>query len=444
MKFLTYGALLAAALLLPGVASATSSETDTAEALLSAGKPLAALRQLKARHDPATATGQEYFLLGLAAKQGGKLSEAERWLSRAVAAAPAAGRIRLELAEVLFARGNYDRSGAELSYVHAMDLPPQVRSNVASFMARVSEVKADPTKAPPVAKDWSAQISTGLGYDSNANAGPSSDTIFLYGMPFTLSPNAKATSDVAWFLNAGVSYRTRITDTLAWSSHANLAFHDYFDADAFDTLTLGLSSGPDFRINERIAVSVPLGVSSQHYTDMGGWYSRSVSLGFRLRYLARENLQFYLDTSIARRNFQGNAARNLWSWSVSPSLNFQPYQAGNIAVGLQLGRENAGDSVHSNQVRGAFIGYQHMLIAQHLRLSATASYTATDFSGIQVAHGVARSDRSQQLALGLSWTPPKLGGFGMDLNVNLRRNNSNIDLNRYSRSQISWSLTRSF
>jgi tetratricopeptide (TPR) repeat protein len=177
------GAALAATLCLSPLPllAATQAELAQAEQLLAAKKPLDAFRLLEKAHDPATATTQEYFLLGVAAKQAGKLQKAEGYLLKARELEPSAGRIRLELAEVQYGLGKYDASRSELLAVRAMNPPPQVRQNIDGFIAQVDATKADPRRAPKPKKNWSAFITTGLMSDSNVNGGPDTSTVFLYG-----------------------------------------------------------------------------------------------------------------------------------------------------------------------------------------------------------------------------------------------------------------------
>jgi len=428
---------------LPALA-ATQAELAHAEQLLAAKKPLDALRLLEKAYDPAAAGPQEYFLLGVAAKQSGKLQKAEGYLLKARELEPDAGRIRLELAEVQYGLGKYDASRAELIAVRAMNPPPQVRQNIDGFIAQVDATKADPSRAPKPKKNWSAYITTGIMSDSNVNGGPDTGTVFLYGLPFTLSEDAQETRDEAWFLRAGISHSAPISDRMAWSTSANLAFQDHFTADAYDTLTLSIATGPSIKLSERFSLALPLEYSVQSYTDQGGWYSQTIGFGPRLQFAAQKNLQFYLDTSISRKTFNDNPTRDLTAWELSPSLNYQPSPNGNIAFGLQFGAENAGSDVYSNEVRGGYIGYQHSFKDVGVKASVTFSYTDTQFEGIQAAYGVARHDISKRISANISYAVPQWQGAELNGALSFQDNTSNIDMNDYTRTQFSLSLTKRF
>jgi hypothetical protein len=430
---------------LPPAFAATPEQMAQAQQFLSAEQPAQALGLLQAAHDPATASTQEFFLLGVAAKQAGQLSRSEGYFRSALQREPNAGRIRLELAEVLYRQGKLDDSRAELVAVRAMNPPEQVRQNIDGFIAQVDQARANPnagTRGPQ--KNWSAYITAGFTSDSNVNAGPDSDTVFLYGLPFTLSSGAQETQDTAFFVRTGINHQTQLDNGIVWRSSANLSFSTYAEASAYDTTSISASTGPSFQFSDQIQLSVPITYNVQRYNEQGSWYSQSWGIAPRLQYAAQDNLQFYLDTSLSRKRFNDNGDRDLTAFTFNPSFNFQLSENGNIAVGLQYGRENSGLDIYSNIVRGAYIGYQHNFREQGLRASITASYTSTQFEGIQAAYTEAREDVSRKLSASLTYTIPEMDGLSVLGSVSYQDNESNLDINNYERTLFSLSLTQRF
>lgn len=427
------------------VRAATPEQLQQAQALLSADQPAQALGLLEAAHDPSTASTQEFFLLGVAAKQAGQLSRSEGYFRSALQREPNAGRIRLELAEVLYRQGKLDDSRAQLVAVRAMNPPEPVRQNIDGFIAQVDQARANPNAGPRgPQKNWNAYITVGFTSDSNVNAGPDTGTVFLYGLPFTLSSAAQETQDTALFVRMGISHQAQLDNGILWRSNANLSFTNYFEADAYDTTSLSVSSGPNFKLSDQVGLSVPITYNVQRYNEQGSWYSQSWGIAPRFQYAARDNLQFYLDTSLSRKRFNDNGDRDLTAFTFSPSLNFQPNENGNIAVGLQYGRENSGLDIYSNTVRGAYLGYQHNFREQGIRASITASYTSTEFDGIQAAYTEAREDVSRKLSASVTYTIPEMDGLSLLGSVSYQDNDSNLDINTYERTQFSMSLTKRF
>lgn len=425
--------------------TATKTQMAQAEQLLGANKAAKALALLEAAHNPASASVQEFFLLGLSAKLSGKLVKSEKYLRAALQREPNAGRIHLELAEVLFRQRKLDASRAQLVTVRNGNPPEQVRQNVDGFIAQIDAIKANPNRqAQGPQKNWSAYITTGFTSDSNVNAGPDTGTVFLYGLPFTLSPAAQETSDGAWFIRAGISHQFQLDNGAVWKSRVNLSFNNYFSADAYDTTTLSASSGPSFRIGNKVGVSIPITFNMQSYNEQGGWYSQSWGIAPSLQYKLRDNLQFYLSASASHKRYNGNAGRDLNAYTFNPSMNFQPNKNGNIALGFNLGSEKSDLDIYTNDVRGVYLGYQHNFREKGIRASVTASYTDTQFEGIQAAYTVARHDVSRKLSASMTYTLPKLKGASITGTASYQDNNSNLAINTYERTLFSLSFTKRF
>ncbi len=410
--------------------AATPEQLQQAQALLSAEQPAQALGLLEAAYAPATASTQEFFLLGVAAKQAGQLARSEGYFRAALLREPNAGRVRLELAEILYRQGKLDDSRAELVAVRAMNPPEQVRRNIDGFIAQVDQARANPNAGPRgPQKNWNAYITVGLTSDSNVNAGPYTGTVFLYGLPFTLSPAAQETQDTALFVRTGISHQTQLDNGVLWRSSANLSFTNYFEADAYDTTGLSFSTGPSFKLSDQLGLSVPITYNVQRYNEQGSWYSQSWGIAPRLQYAAQDNLQLYLDTSLSRKSFNYNGDRDLTAFTF---------------VGLQYGRENSGLNIYSNTVRGAYLGYQHNFRKQGIRASIVASYTRTEFEGIQAAYTERRKDVSRKISASVTYAIPEMDGLSLLGSVSYQNNDSNLDINTYERTQFSLSLTKRF
>lgn len=429
---------------LPALA-ATPAQMAQAEQFLGAENSQEALALLEAAHNPATATVQEFFLLGLSAKLSEDLEKAEHYLRAALQVEPNAGRIRLELAEVLFRQRKLDESRAELVSVRSLNPPEQVLQNIAGFITQIDAAKANPNKhAQGPQKNWSAYITTGFTSDSNVNAGPNVDTVFLYGLPFTLSPEAQETSDGAWFSRTGINHQVKLNNSVVWKSRINLSFNNYFSMDAYDTTGLSASTGAFFHLGKKTEVSVPITFNMQSYTEQSDWYSQSWGIAPNLQYKIKDNFQLYLSASATHKRFNGNTNRDLNSYTFNPSVNLQPTKNGNIALGFNYGREVSELDIYTNEVRGLYLGYQHNFHEQGIRASITASNTNTQFKGIQAAHTVARHDESRKLSASMTYTIPKFKGVSVTGTASHQNNNSNLSINNYERTQFSLSFTKRF
>ena len=435
--------------------ASTPAEIAKAAQLLERDQSAEALSLLEATHNVESANLQELFLLGVAAKESGDLPKSESYFRRAVAADPSAGRIKLELAEVLALQGKLPAAKAELQSVQAMNPPPEVQQNIERFIAQIDAAEANQGVGfaqGQKPKSWNAYVSAGLIYDSNVNASTDADSVTFFGLPFRLSDDAKETEDGAWTIRAGINHRLMLSEQVAWDSSLNGSFTDYFTADDYDNLTFQVSSGPSFALQDKGSISFPLTLSSQSFTDSSeDWYSVSYGIAPSLQYALSENLFLGVGTSLSRKVFIEDRDRDSTLWGVSPSLRFKPFEtAGTFSFGVNYARENSGQEIYSNERIGGFVGYEHEFADTGLKASITASYADTQYDGIQAAQTEARHDMAPSIsgslsyALPLSEALPFAANSVVAFNANYTDNRSNLDINDYNRTQVSLTFTKRF
>lgn len=435
--------------------ASTPSEVAKAAQFLELGKPSEALTLLEATHTAETASLQELFLMGVAAKDSQNLPKSEGYFRQAVSTDPSAGRIKLELAEVLALQGKLSEAKAELQSVQAMDPPEEVQQNVVRFIAQIDAAEKNQGVGfaqTEASKSWSAYVSAGLTYDSNVNASTDADNVTFFGLPFRLSDDAKETEDGAWTLRAGVNHRMILSKKVAWDTGLHGSFTDYFTADAYDNLSFQLASGPSFALLEKGSLAFPLTLSAQSYTDSSDdWYSISYGIAPRLQYALTEKLQFGLNTSLSRKVFIESRDRDSTVLSLAPSLRFKPFEeAGIFSFGVNYSREKSGQDIYSNKVKGGFLGYEHEFKAIGLTAGITASYSDSEYDGIQAAQTVARHDHAPSVSGSLSYAlqPSEAFPFAensvISLNATYTDNRSNLEVNDYDRTQVSLTFTKRF
>src|SRR5689334_556053 len=172
--------LLTAACMPAGAATVTLAETDPdtvailkqAESLLAEKQPAAAY-DLLASHELDLAGAPTFdYLLGIAALDSGRASDAAFALQRAVASQPDFAGARLELARAQFEQGELAPSQAQFQYLLTQSPPPATRAVIEKYLDAIGE------RTQSVRSRWSALAQFGAGYDSNAN-GSTSEQTFL-------------------------------------------------------------------------------------------------------------------------------------------------------------------------------------------------------------------------------------------------------------------------
>ncbi len=433
MKYAALPLLLSAVFSSSALAALEPLTLEVANDLLKRGEAQPAFELLSADIDPASRNPDEWFLLGLAAKRAGRLAEASGAFNKVLAMDPNADRVRLELAEVAFRSGDATGARSLLLAVKAKNPPARVGENIDRFLEAIAS--AEP-------KSWRVFGSLGFMHDSNANAGTSTDSVLMFGLPFTLSPSAMKTSDDAWLLRLGVDHAARINGAMAWQSGVSLSSTDYRALNTLDALSVSASTGLSWQTGERTAVSVPLVGDWLRLGHDQSYYSYSLGLAPQVRHMLADSTAVSVAGTYSHKWYQGQSSRNLDAWSLAPGLEWRVGEKGALNTGLQVAREDSGFDNYSNRLWGANLGYSHA-VSDALRVSVSAQFMDTRYQGLEAAFTEIRHDKTTRFNAGLGYRLEKLGA-DVSLSLNYTDNRSNLTLYTYDRSQVSVSLGKAF
>lgn len=409
-------------------------DVNSAQVLLEGGKPRDALDLLLAKHDPKSTSSQEWFLMAMAAKSCNRPRQASSYLEKVIELDPEqAGRAKLELAQMAYTLGDGKTAKNYLAEVKAAKPPAKVGDNIDQFL-EVIETQGTP-------KNWSVSGSVGWMYDSNVNAGPGTDSILMFGLPFILNTNAKKRSDNANVIALWAGYNKGITDDLGWQTSFSVGRTDYNVVDELDSLQLSGSTGPSWLISDKFVVSVPLVIDWVKLGHDESYYSSSYGVAPQFRYAIFENLSFNLGTTLSKKNYRVLSARDSDNYSISPSLMYQFSPTSFARIGLVGGREDSGLAYTENKLWGANALYGHVFW-ESLQATLNLAYIDTDYKGKEAAYNEARHDKTIKFGVELAYRINKLNS-DIVLSVNRTVNDSNLDIYEYDRDQISlcWKLS---
>ena len=196
-----------------------------AESLLAAGDSQNAWNLLHASES--IHSGHAYFdyLLGVAALDSGRTTEAILSLQRAATAAPQFSGARMELARALFEAGEQERARPLFVALLEENPPAGVRIVIDQYIVAI-DARPD---APPSALHPYAELM--VGYDDNAN-GSTSDQQFL---GFALDPENLATESSFFEGGAGFNWTVPKSTSFAWHLGAHAGYRKNPDASFVDT-----------------------------------------------------------------------------------------------------------------------------------------------------------------------------------------------------------------
>lgn len=170
------------------------------EHLIADGQVEAARTRLEQLEGAGPFDSQVQFLLALLDIRAKQFREAEQRLRRILVREPGAARVRLELGRALFLDGKYVASERQFRLARAGQLPEPVQLNVDRYLAAIRQKKR-----------FNVELAFALAPDSNVNASPASDAVTIYGLPFQLSDDARASSGIGATADGSIEWAPQLS-----------------------------------------------------------------------------------------------------------------------------------------------------------------------------------------------------------------------------------------
>ncbi len=378
------------------------------------------------------------LVLGIAANQTAQFSRAVFALERVLVVQPANGRARAELARALFAVGDTKNARLLLTQTKEQGVPPEVAKTIDQFLQAIDKVEEAAQSTVKVFVEGS------LGYDTNANSGPSTTSFAVPSLPglgnITLTTGLPAPASFA-ALAAAVSGR-RVLDS-RWSLFGSLNGNQRWNGNTGvvpNTQQIDLSAGASYREDKNeYSISALLGTSSSNGSKdrdqtgiVGEWTYRLD--GFR---------QFNTYAQLTRMTYPlsiRDVQRNVFGTSFA-----QLFRDGTIVFGgIYSGYENQFDPAFpqlGHKLWGLRAGGQKPL-GEGLSMFASFGFEDRTFNGQDPTFLVIRNDQQFSLNLGITWIPAK--SWRVTPLLSLIRTTSNVVVNDFSKQSLGVKVRREF
>ncbi|MDB5580036.1 MAG: hypothetical protein JWR80_5212 [Bradyrhizobium sp.] len=405
-----------------------ASKVNQAEQMIAAGHLTDARARLEQLEKQRPRDMQTQFLLALLDRQEKDYESAIRRFHRILVDEPTAVRVRLELGRTFFESGDYANAERQFRFARAGKLPPAVLRNVDNYLFAIRGRKT-----------FTFGFSLAIAPDTNLNAGPATDTVSLYGLPFQLSQNAKANSGVGLVVDGSAEWAPRLSKTMKFRIGTQLHRAQYRVTD-FDDMTLGFYAGP--RVNLRRWEFNLLGNVARRwygdhvYTNMAGgsadttyFLNRRVGIGvglnlFHLQYVANPD----------QSGYGGNVAFNLF---------YTPTPASFVRATVQVGQLDARLPAYANHSYQLGIIYVRE-IAGGITIGLSPTYTRIGYDAPLAAFNATRIDHQYSGQITLLSRRIDIHGLTPRLAYTYTRNDSSISLYRFSRSRVEIGVTSAF
>lgn len=271
------------------------------------------------------------FKFAAVANQAGDLEGAISALERMLLIENDLPRVRLELGVLYYRLASYEVARTYFNEaLKSPTLPPDVRTKAQEYLSQVqSRMKAS---------SFSGEIFQGWRYQSNANLGPSTSTVQLFGQVANLNQASLGTPDWGTVTSGQIRHRYDFgrQDSSALETQFTFYANRQFTVSAANVTLLDLTSGPrfqafngtfeDFTVKPFVDVGYIWVNDTSYYGSLGGGIETNVLLGNGLRNISsglwrRHNNQ---DTAYLPSNsqYRGNelTANTAFQYLLAPNV----------------------------------------------------------------------------------------------------------------------------
>lgn len=402
--------------------------THQAEQLVAANRPDEARALLEELEKHRPRDSQVQFLLGLLDRQDEDYESAARRFRRILVDDPKAVRVRLELALTFYEEGDFSGAERQFRFARAGQLPPGVSNNVDRYLGIIRQRKT-----------FSYGFSLAVSPDSNLNAGPATDTVTLYGLPFELSAEARQRSGIGVIGDITAEWAPRVARNLKMRLGGQ--FHRaQYGASIFNDMTAAIYAGPRLNLKRwefNLAGSAARRWYGNHpYTDM-------VAGSADATYYLTPRLSVGGALGLNHVDYARNVLQTGSGGTLAANLSYVPTPASFVRATIQAGRQDARAKAYASNT--ILIGAQYLReLKGGFTVGFAPSFTSINFDEPLAAFGATRRDRQYTIQTTVLNRRIDLYGLTPRVSYTFTRNNSTVALYRFSRSRFEVGITSAF
>ena len=288
-------------------------------------------------------------------------------------------------------------------------------------------------------KRWSYDVLFALADDTNVNGATTAHQVDIYGLPFTLSDDARQTSGVGIMFDVGGEWSPLLSQTLKARMGARMRRLEYGGGD-FDDMTVTLYAGPSLLLRRWQIDVIATGFqrwygNSPYNQGIGGRAAALYALTPRVQLGLGLNAQSVTYETAIGYDGPVTSADLTLGYTVTPSSVVR-FTAG-------IGEQHAEVGALANTTHWIAVNYYRDL-PFGFSAGLEPAFLWTNYNAPLTAFGVTRDDTTWAIRLDLLNRRLEFRGFAPRLSFIYVNQTSNVELYRYSRSQIQLGLTRQF
>jgi tetratricopeptide (TPR) repeat protein len=380
------------------------------------------------------------LLLGVAANESGRHSEAVFALERVLAVQPNNARARAEIARAYFALGERPTAKKEFETVQKQDVPADVTATIQKYLDAMARIESTERF------NITGYAEVGIGHDTNVNSATAGNQIAVPvfgGALFTLAPSGVKLSDNFGSVGGGINLSYLATPDVTLFAGADLYKRINSKQDTFDTGSGAENFGVRYTRNKD---SYSLAYQKQvFYVDNNLFRSAQGGIA-QYQHAFNEANVFTAYVQYTPLEYAGqeirNANRAVGGVAYAHALGGtrQPV----IFLGAYVGNEKEkapGVPQLGDQFWGLRVGGQFNLNEKLVPFFG-ASYEERRYGGPDPLFLVTRNDNQYDVRVGVTYIPAKL--WSVTPQISYTRNDSNVIINQFDRAQALVTLRRDF
>lgn len=436
------GVLLCVLLLLgTGTASVAADATlDQARQLIENNAAKAAYDLLIPQQSERAGDAEYDLLLGIAANSVGKYSEAVFALERVLAVQPGNTRARAEIARAYFFLGERPTAKAEFEAIQKQSVPSEVAATIQKYLDAIQRVESAERTT------FAGYVEMSIGHDSNVNAATSGNQVALPvfgGAVLTLGPGSTRVADNFGSAGAGISVRHMLTPKLALLAGADLNKRVNSDQGTFNTGFNSENAGLSYTHGKQ---TYTLAYQRQNFYVGYNLFRRAEGVIGQFQHAFDEANSLTAYAQWTPLEYPGQDIRN--ADRAGGGLAFARALGGDLQPVLFAGAYGGSEAEKSTgvpQLGNSFWGLRfggQLNIRENLVAFATATREERRYGGPDPLFLTNRGDTQNDQAIGITYKPAKQ--WSITPQISHTRNDSNIMINQFERTQFFVTVRREF
>ncbi len=421
-----------------------------ADALIKSGKPADAYTLLEPFEFERSGEVRFDYLLGVAALDSGKPDKATLAFERVLMVDPNFAGARMDMARAYYQLGDLQRASSEFQTVLKQDPPEAARATIQKYLETIAaQESAKQTRI-------SSYVEGTVGRDNNVNNSTNLSQFSIPAYPgsiATLNPTNVKTADNYFGVAAGSEVVHSLNTNWGLYAGADLHQRGYNTQTSFNSLDLSGRAGVMFgaeanRLRAGMLAEVNT-LGNSRNLDAGGLdaeWTHVLSPSNQLN-LFGQYVQYRFAQDVMQVNdFNQQAIGASWLHALADGKStlagsFYYGTESDVSTIITPATPSGGRTDGDMRFSGLRVGGQTS-VSEKMTLFANAGEQLGDYSKVNPFFLTQRTDRLSNLTLGANWQWYKY--WTMRPQLGYTRNNSNIVIYSYNRTDVSLTLRRDF